>query len=408
MRIGEFTDTFVPIVDGVGRVVHNYALNLASLGQECYVIAPMNKTGYRGGWPFELVEYAGMNLPKLHQYRSGIPVWDSHYNARMRMLDLQIVHGHSPFGAGREALRQSVRLKVPLVATFHSQFYDDFYKATHSEELAKLGLKYVVEFFEQCDEVWTVSSHAARTLAEYGYRGEPVVIENGVNFHARDDEAAAGAAERYGLRPELPVMLYVGQMDWKKNILRTLEAAAELAREGHEFQLVLVGQGPDREAIAKKAQELNLESFTVFTGPITDDRVLFGIYQRADLFAFPSLYDTAGLVVREAAVMGTPSLVVAGSAPAECIDPGINGLVCQDTTQSMHEVLERYLFNRERLAQLGSKAQQTIPLFWKDAIKRALERYELLVERGRESGAKERDVAEVVRRFDLFKSRLED
>lgn len=51
LRIGQFTDTFLPIVDGVGRVVYNYAVNIAALGHECYVIAPIGETGYRGGIP---------------------------------------------------------------------------------------------------------------------------------------------------------------------------------------------------------------------------------------------------------------------------------------------------------------------------------------------------------------------
>ena len=51
MKIGQFSDTFMPIVDGVGRVVYNYAVNLAALGHECYVVAPCGDTGYRGALP---------------------------------------------------------------------------------------------------------------------------------------------------------------------------------------------------------------------------------------------------------------------------------------------------------------------------------------------------------------------
>ena len=113
MRIGQFTDTFLPIVDGVGRVVYNYAVNIAALGHECYVIAPIGETGYRGGFPFELIEYAGMPLVTSTQYKVGIPIMDSHYHKRMSGIEFDVVHCHSPFIAGHEALRIAKKAARP-------------------------------------------------------------------------------------------------------------------------------------------------------------------------------------------------------------------------------------------------------------------------------------------------------
>ena len=94
----------------------------------------------------------------------------------MRMIPLDIVHAHSPFTAGSEALRLAVQRKVPLVATFHSKYYDDFLKATKSEKLARLGVKFVVAYYNRCDEVWTVGQGTADVLHEYGYEKEIIVI----------------------------------------------------------------------------------------------------------------------------------------------------------------------------------------------------------------------------------------
>ena len=83
MQIGQFTDTFYPIVDGVGRVVYNYATHLPRLGHECYVIAPMVNTGYRGGFPFDLVDFTGSSVPGSPQYKAGLAILDRHYHARI-------------------------------------------------------------------------------------------------------------------------------------------------------------------------------------------------------------------------------------------------------------------------------------------------------------------------------------
>lgn len=404
MRIGEFTDTFIPIVDGVGRVVYNYAKSLSEIGHECYVMTPMNDTGYRGGYPFELVEYIGMQVPGLPQYRAGVPSLDTHYNNRMRQIQLDVMHGHSPFAAGREALRQSVKFNVPLIGSFHTKYYDDFFRISKSEDLAHIGVKYVVEFYNQCDQVWSVSNHAADTLRAYGFKGDIVVLENGVPIKTPDVQAAKEIEERLGLS-DLPVLLYVGQINWKKNILRTMEAAALLKKDGKRFKLVLAGGGPDADQILEKAQEIGIDEEVVFSGMIQNDRELNGLYHRASIFAFPSLYDTAGLVVREAAVMETPSLVIDGSAPSERIVPGVNGLVCEDTTESMYEVLSHYLFNVEELKRLGQNARTSIPISWEEAIVPISQQYEEVIRRSREEN-KEKNVHAVSRAYDRFKSRL--
>ena len=105
LRIGEFTDTFLPVVDGVGRVVQAYAETLSAMGHQVTVVAPMYDTGTRGGFPYELVDFIGTSIPGLRQYKLGEAMLDAHYRRRIRMVSLDIVHAHSPFTAGSEALR---------------------------------------------------------------------------------------------------------------------------------------------------------------------------------------------------------------------------------------------------------------------------------------------------------------
>ena len=95
MRIGEFTDSFVPIVDGVGRVVLAYSEHLGKRDNEVSVIAPMADTGYRGNYPFELVDFIAADLPAGFEWKAGVPYIDSHYRARIRDIKLDILHSHS-------------------------------------------------------------------------------------------------------------------------------------------------------------------------------------------------------------------------------------------------------------------------------------------------------------------------
>ena len=389
LRLGQFTDTFLPIVDGVGRVVYAYADTLCKMGHQVTVVAPMYDTGFQGGFPFELVDFMGAGLPGMKQYQIGEAVWDPHYRRRMRMIELDLIHAHSPFTAGSEALRIAALRKLPLVATFHSKYYDDFLKATKSESIARMGTKFVVNFYNRCDEVWAVGKNAADVLKDYGYEGDVIVMPNGATMRTVSPADVEGVSRRWNLGDD-PVILFVGQMDWKKNILTILEACAEMKQAGMNFRLLLAGQGVDMNNIDRKIHELNIQDRSQMLGHISDTSLLDALYARASLFAFPSLYDTTSMVVREAAVMGTPSVMVRGSTAAEYIRDGENGFLCENDPKDLARVLTGALSQPDLLAKAGEKARETIPVPWDKILENAVERYTRLIALGKEGALKDK------------------
>ena len=387
LKIGQFSDTFLPVVDGVGRVVQAYAETLTAMGHQVTVVAPMYDTGSRGGLPYELLDFIATPLPGMKQYRLGEAMLDAHYRKRIRMVELDIVHAHSPFHAGSEALRLAAVRKLPLVATFHSKYYDDFLKTTKSESVARMLTKFVVNFYNRCDEVWAVGRNTADVLKSYGYEGEVQVMPNGATMRTVRPSDVEEVTRRFSLGDD-PVILFVGQMDWKKNILTVLEACAELKKQGQVFRLLLAGQGMDMNGIQSKLDELNIQDRAQMLGHITDSSLLDGLYTRAAVFAFPSLYDAAPMVVREAAVMGTPSVMVRGSTAAEIIRDGENGYLCENDPQDLARVIRGILEDPEKRNRIGETAKETIPVPWTRVLETAAERYERLVALGKEGKLK--------------------
>ncbi len=379
MKIGQFSDSFLPIVDGVGRVVYNYCETIANKGHECTAVVPLDKFGYRGRFPFEIIDYYSKTLKIMPQYDLGLPTFDVHYNARMDMTDFDIVHVHTPFIAGIEGIKYARDRKVPIVGTFHSKYYDDFLQITGSRYMAGLGTDVVVNFYNHCDEVWAVSESSAETLRSYGYGGALRVMPNGMIIRELDPSWKEKAREYFGINHD-PCLLFVGQMNWKKNIIRVLEAASLLKKDGYHFNLILAGKGPHVEEIKDKIKELDIEDISHVVGHITKDDLLSGLYMLADLFLFPSLYDNAPMVVREAANAGTPSVVVAGSSSAEIIDDGVNGFYCKDDSQSLYEVVKKALDNKDKTIDIGLQAKETIPVAWDEIIDRVLERYQFMID----------------------------
>ena len=380
MKIGEFSDSFLPIVDGVGRVVYNYCDTIARKGYEVTAVVPLDKFGYRGRFPFEIIDYYSHSLPLMKQYDAGLPSIDLHYNARLKMTDFDIVHVHTPFIAGNEGIKYAKERKIPLVGTFHSKYYDDFLQITGSRHIAGLGTDIIVKFYDQCDEVWAVSESSAKTLNDYGYKGKVEVMPNGMMITEPDPEWKQLAKEHFNIDDD-PCLLYVGQMNWKKNILRILEAAAMLKKDGIKFNLIMAGKGPHEEEIKDKIKELGLEEDAYLVGHVLKEDLLTGLYMLADLFVFPSIYDNGPMVVREAANAGTPSVVTAGSSAAEGIDDGVNGFCCGDSSEGVYETVKKALSDLEATARIGLQAKETIPVAWDEIIDMVIDRYQYLIDR---------------------------
>jgi len=123
-----------------------------------------------------------------------------------------------------------------------------------------------------------------------------------------------------------PIMLCVGQLLKRKGVSQLIESCARLAAEDREFSLVLVGNGPEKDALAKLASEKGFRNLHMI--PNQDQEQINQIYHEADVFVFPTLEDIWGLVVNEAIWAGLPVACsrYAGCAsellPEECVfDP---------------------------------------------------------------------------------------
>lgn len=382
MKIGQFGESFIPVVDGVGRVMKAYSETLAARGHEVYVIAPMYDTGFRGIFPFEIVDYTSFRFSRRMPWRIGFERFDPHFAQRMRMLNLDIVHAHVPLFAGHWGLHYAKTHHIPIVATFHSKYYDDILQTTGNQLFASVGARSIARFYSKCDEVWTVSEGSKETLYEYGYKGEVIVMPNGTNKRVLDVSRVPEVVEKYKIRQDVPVLLFVGQLSWKKNLKTTIEACGILKKTGVKFQLVLAGQGPDEEGIRDLIKTSGIEDCSILTGHLTDAGALDALYHLGDLFVFPSTYDTAGIVIREAAAQHTPSLTVAGSCSSEGIDNMKNGIVTQNTSEDVAKGIQAYLsLSEEKRKEIGKNAYDTIPVPWDGPLMdRILDRYRNLVE----------------------------
>ncbi len=381
IRSAQFIDTFFPVIDGVVQTVHNYALNMNQRSYSC-VVCPKAKEPYDDSQlGYEVFREPAISFPHV-EYSLASPM-DLRLALELKHRNSNIFHAHSPFNSGMYAAILARYAEIPLVATFHSKYWDDAYQYTHSTVAADLMAKWVVNFYNSCDAVWACSEGTAETLRGYGYQGEITVMTNGTNFKAPDnpDELRAQAKAQFALPEEKHTLLFVGHQIWQKNLKLVLDTFRLLCDESDDYRLVIVGKGIAENEVKDYAASLDLSERIVFTGGISDRGLLSGVFLNADLFFFPSVYDNTPLVVREAAAMGVPSLLTRGSNAAESVKAGVNGFVADENAEAMKAEITRIFAEPGYVKAIGQKAKETIPIPWEELIPRVYAQYAEIIER---------------------------
>lgn len=170
------------------------------------------------------------------------------------------------------------------------------------------------------DAVITISQHSKNDLEKYikipGSKITVTPLAAGAKFRVLSEAEIAPALERAGVAR--PYILYVGSVEPRKNLLRLLDAYREVRRWSESWKLVIVGARNywKSSPVAQKVKELGLEGQVKFTGYIPDED-LPALYNAADLFCFPSLYEGFGLPVLEAMACGTPVVTANSSSLPE-------------------------------------------------------------------------------------------
>ncbi|MBE7007842.1 MAG: glycosyltransferase [Ruminococcaceae bacterium] len=374
-------DSFPPVIDGVANAVVNYAKNIEAHHGHAVVATPTVPGADDSAYAFPVLRYPSVDTRKLVGYVTGYP-FSPETVRRLQDEHTALLHTHCPIASAILARELRDVLDTPVVLTYHTKFDIDIAKAVKSKILQSGAIRALVENVSACDEVWVVSEGAGENLRSLGYKGDYTVMPNGVDVPQGgvSEEAVAAATAGFDLPSDVPMFLFVGRLMWYKGLRIILDALAALRERNVAFRMVFVGDGGDGKEVRAYASELGLDDVCFFTGSISDRETIRAWYTRADLFLFPSTFDTNGLVVREAAASGTATVMVAGSCAAEGVSDGRNGFFIEENASSLTDKLVALCADRDAMRRVGENAERELYLSWEDAVAHAYERYEIVID----------------------------
>ena len=381
LKILQTVDSYFPIVDGAINVSYHYCKNLNELA-ECALVtpAPSKKSNYVDTDEFKVYRCKSIRAPE--NYRIGKPNSDKKLKKDLENYDFDLIHAQSPFYLGKYALKLGKKRKVPVIAMFHTKYKEDFMRSSKSRLLTKIMIKYILNTYNRADYVWTVSENAAEELRSYGFKKDIKVVKNVTDYTypENDKELIDKVNKLHNLEGKKNVFLYVGRLSVYKNIYLLMDAIKMLKDDGEDFTMIFVGGGWDEHKVRHYAKTHDIEDKCIFTGALKDKKLIQGYYLRADVLPFPSTFDTSALVKFEAAVHGTPSLVVKNSACAEDIIDNENGFLCDENAKSIYERLKELCHNPELVKKASEGAKKTFSITWHEHCEDILKYYEEIIE----------------------------
>lgn len=381
--IGIFNDSFPPIMDGVTQTVLNYVDWLRGNGYQPCVVTPSNPV--KTDVPYKVIRYFSLPIRSRYPYRYGYPKLDPFIWGKMRNTPFRLIHSHSPFAAGRLGVYAKKKQGMPLIGTFHSKYKSDL---KHSFKLmpwcVPIIMKRILNFYSACDEVWIPQASVEETVREYGFKGRVEVVENGIDYGdlpiADLDSFKLEARRKCGIADDELNFLFVGQHIWEKGIGIIVEALSLLPAD-FKFKMTFIGEGYAKKELQQLIAEKRLDDKVSTLSVITDREELGRHYAAADLFLFPSRYDNAPLVVREAASMGTPSIIPEGSTASEVIVDGRNGFLTEDTPEAYARSIVNIAADPEALSRAKRGARTSLVRGWNDVMEEVEDRYKKLIAR---------------------------
>lgn len=356
MHIAFFTNYYHPVVNGVVRSVASFRENLMKQGHNVFIFA-QSDSSYKDTEPF-IFRYPSLSLP-LGEISAALPV-SPFVDQLLPLLKIDVIHTHHPILLGQTAARKAAELDLPLVFTFHTQYWEYTHYIPFPQEAVQEFLKHAVhrwlrEFMQKCQHIILPSESMREILVrDYGLHERYSVIPTGTNLDPFLNADGKALRSENGWQDET-VLVSVGRLATEKNWDTLLRAFAKVHEKHPDARLVLIGDGNARPSLEALASELDITDQITFTGALPFEEIPRYL-KAADVFAFASVTETQGLVTIEAMAAGLPVVAVDGPGTRDIVEHGKQGLLVENHPDALANGLSKLLSNPERIKRLSNSA----------------------------------------------------
>ena len=335
MRILITTDNYYTKTHAVVNTIANLYRELTKRGHEIRILSFSNDEHkhrdadlyYLKALPMEFVS---------HGKKDRLEIFDD-----LASWMPNIIHSHSEFLSYEFALKLSKRCSCPIIHTFHA-LYEDYISYLNPSKKLNQGIAKLVmkSRLKKADAIIVPTKKAEKKLIACNVREGIEIIPSGINLEKH--QKTMTHADREDLRAYFSiasndiVLVSIGRLSYEKNLDEAIRFFALATEKYPNLKLLLVGEGPARDALERLCQNLEIADKVVFAGKVKPDDVS-RYYQAGDIFVSSSTSGTQGLTFIEAAANSLPMLCKK--------DPILDDIIARGENGYTYEIKEDYLTN---------------------------------------------------------------
>jgi glycosyltransferase involved in cell wall biosynthesis len=320
VRVALFSGNYNSIKDGAAVALNRLVAFLEREDVEVLVFSPtvkrpaMEPVG-------TVVSVPSLPIPRRSEYRIALGLPRA---MRKRLAEFRptLFHLSAPDLLDYAALRLARRWQVPAVASFHTRF-DSYLRYYGLARLEKPAQRYLRHFYSGCEQVYVPSPSMAAVLRDEGIATHLRMWGRGVDC-ALFNPAQRDPAWRksWGIHDHDVVVSFAGRLVREKGLEIFAATLDRLKARGVRHRTMIIGDVPERDWLAQRLPE------AIFTGFVTGDG-LARAYASSDVFFFPSVTETFGIVTLEAMATALPVVCADSTGSSSLVMPGSTGFLAR-------------------------------------------------------------------------------
>lgn len=368
MRIGIFTDTFNPEINGVATSCESLFNVLKKQGHDVYLFTTGKKTFYDS--ETHIYRIHGLFLKHLYGYRLVSPIRCKIYRF-IQNLHLDIIHINTEYGVGLIGLHSSKKYKIPIAYTYHTNLDDYTYYLTKGildKQAKKLLSKILRKYCKDVDEVIVPSLTTKERLQKMGIKKYINVVPTGFDFSRFEDKVdeqkLLEIKKTLQISTQNKILLCLGRLAKEKSfdvIISYFKVFLDKTKK-YNYKLLIVGDGPAHKNLIKLVNKYHLTNNVIFVGKVPLNEVQY-YYQLADIYLNASLTETQGLTYMEA--MASNLIVLSKKANY------LNDIIIDGVSGFYFETAKDFFNKINLITNLSSKESEVI----KNEAKHKIEKY---------------------------------
>lgn len=364
MRIGLFTNTYPPFINGVSTSVYMLKKALERKGHQVFVVT-LNSESFKYKFDEDNTVIRIPGLPiGIYDYRVS-SIYPIRAMNIIRKWKLDVIHSHTEFSVGTFARFISRQYNIPLVHTYHTLYEDYVYYITkgYFDKPSKKIVEYLTQFY--CDKTANELIVPTKKIYDlfkekYNVDKNIYVIPTGIEID-RFYEENVDKKKVEDIRNSLKIdkkafnIVFVGRLAKEKNVDLLLSAQRKINDKDKNINLIIIGDGPDMEEYKETAKRLKIDKNVFFTGKVPWEEIP-AYYRVGNVFATASTSETQGLTVIEAMAASIAPICIDDESFRNTVIDGLNGRIFKDEDEYVDIVLELSK-NKKELSNLQKQAR---------------------------------------------------